>query len=52
MEQKIKDILFELVGQSKLHPITKTNFILEVDYEKYTKEILDVFTEYQKTHQE
>ena len=39
LEDKIRDILFELGKNIKLHKITNENFIFEIDYERYVKEL-------------
>lgn len=41
-EEQIRDILFDLGKNIKLHKITNDNFIFEIDYEKYVKLILGV----------
>ena len=40
LREGIQEILFAIGQESKLHQIDKENFILEIDYEKYTEEIL------------
>lgn len=41
-EDKIREVLFQLGTEMKLHKIDNDNFILEIDYEKYVKLILGV----------
>lgn len=50
LREQIQSILFEIGVESKLHKVDKDNFILEVDYEKYTEEILALITEYQRNY--
>lgn len=46
IKQKIDQILFELGKQIKIHKIDSENTIIEIDYNRYSKEILDLFEEY------
>lgn len=48
LEKKIHDILFKMGQDVKIHKIDNENMILEIDYEKYTAEILRVFMNYLK----
>lgn len=48
IEVEIKNILFRIGQDIKIHKIDNDNSIIEVDYEKYTKEILKVFVDYFK----
>lgn len=41
-EDQIRDLLFDLGKNIKLHKVTNDNFIFEIDYEKYVKLILGV----------
>lgn len=43
IEDKIKNILFEIGKDIKVHSLQDGNLILEIDYEKYTEQILDAF---------
>ena len=42
LEQGIKEILFSIGRDIKIHKFTEDNLIIEIDYEKYTKQILDL----------
>lgn len=41
-EDQIRDILFKIGTEIKLHKVDSGNFIIEIDYEKYVKLILGV----------
>lgn len=43
IEKEIKDILFEIGQDIKLHKLDEDNFIIEIDYEKYTADLLRAF---------
>lgn len=45
IEDKIKNILFQIGKDVKVHKLIDGNLILEIDYEKYTNQILDIFKE-------
>jgi hypothetical protein len=46
LEQKLKDILFNIGKEIKIHKIDTDNTIIEIDYDKYTIEIMEVFKEF------
>jgi hypothetical protein len=46
IDKEIKDILFNIGKDVKIHKIDEDNMILEIDYEKYTADILRVFRDY------
>jgi hypothetical protein len=46
LEDGIKNILFGIGKDVKLHMIDKDNIILEIDYDRYTAEIMTLFKEY------
>lgn len=48
IETEIKDILFEIGKDIKVHKLIDGNLILEIDYDKYTTEILKLFNKYLK----
>lgn len=48
LEKEIHAILFNMGKDVKIHKIDSENMILEIDYEKYTVEILRVFMNYLK----
>jgi hypothetical protein len=46
LEKGIKDILFKIGQDVKLHKIDAENIILEIDYDQYTAEIMSLFKDY------
>ena len=46
IEDDIKSILFQIGKDIKIHKIDPTNMIIEIDYDKYTKDIVSLFKEY------
>lgn len=40
MEDKIRDILFQIGKELKLHKVDPANIIVEIDYEKYVSQIM------------
>ena len=46
LENKIKNILFEIGKDVKIHSLQDGNLILEIDYDKYTIKIMELFKEY------
>jgi len=42
LEKEIRDILFEIGKDIKLHKLLDGNLIVDIDYEKYVKQILDL----------
>ena len=42
MEDQIRQILFELGTNIKIHKIDSDNSVLEIDYEKYVKKIMQL----------
>ena len=42
LEQGIKDIISNIGRDIKVHKFTEDNIIIEIDYDKYTKQILDL----------
>lgn len=49
MDDKIRDILFDMVQHLKFHKIAEDNMILEVDYEKYVEKLKSILGEYNDT---
>lgn len=45
LEDKIKSIIFEIGREIKIHKIDEDNTILEIDYEKYTRQILEAINQ-------
>jgi hypothetical protein len=46
LEKEINAILFKIGQEVKIHKIDKDNTIIEIDYEKYTIELLRMFMNY------
>jgi len=46
LEKNIKAVLFELGKEIKFHQLDSQNMIIEIDYDKYTAELMDVFKDY------
>jgi hypothetical protein len=43
LENEIKKILFEIGKDIKIHKLVDGNLIVEMDYEKYTAELMALF---------
>lgn len=46
LENEIKNILFEIGKEIKLHKLIDGNLIIEIDYDKYTVQIMELMTKY------
>ena len=46
LEKKIKDILFNIGKEIQIHKLVDGNLIIEIDYDKYTIEIMELFKNY------
>jgi hypothetical protein len=46
IKDKIDNILFKIGQEIKIHKINSDNTIIEIDYDKYSDEILKLFEEY------
>ena len=46
LEEEINNILFNLGKEIKIHRVDQENTLIEIEYEKYTIEILRVFMKY------
>lgn len=46
LEDEIKNILFEIGKEIKVHKLVDGNLIIEIDYEKYTINIMELFKKY------
>lgn len=46
LKEKINNILFKIGQEIKIHKIDNNNTIIEIDYDKYSNEILKLFEEY------
>lgn len=42
IENKIKEVLFEMGKEIKIHKITSDNMILEIDYDKAVAKIMQI----------
>lgn len=43
LEEEINKVLFEIGKEIKIHKITDDNTIIEINYAKYTKKLIDLF---------
>lgn len=48
LEEKIKEILFNIGREVKIHKIDIENTIIEIDYDKYTIELMELMRDYFK----
>jgi len=48
IENKIKEILFNIGKEIQIHKLIDGNLIIEIDYDKYTIEIVELFKKYKK----
>lgn len=48
LESEIQEILFNIGRDVKIHKLVDGNLILEIDYELYTKQLIDLFYEYSR----
>lgn len=46
LENEIKDILFEIGKEIKVHKLIDGNLIIEIDYDKYTIALMELITKY------
>lgn len=46
LEKEIKAILFEIGKDIKIHKLVDGNLILEIDYDKYTIDIMELFQKF------
>lgn len=46
LEKEIKDILFEIGKEIKVHKLIDGNLIIEIDYDKYTVSIMELIKKY------
>ena len=42
IENEIRNILFEIGKEVKIHKLIDGNFIIDINYEKYVKKIMDL----------
>jgi hypothetical protein len=45
MEEEIRQILFSIGKEIKIHKINNVDMIIEIDYEKYVKSFLKIIQE-------
>jgi len=50
LENEIKNILFEIGKEIKVHKLIDGNLIVEIDYDKYTIEIMELIKKYLSEH--
>ena len=43
LEKELKDILFNIGKEIKVHQVTDGHLILDIDYDKYVIEIMELF---------
>lgn len=43
LEEEIKNIIFKIGKDIKIHKLIDGNLIVEIDYEKYTAELINLF---------
>lgn len=46
LKEKLNNILFNIGKDIKVHKIDNNNTVIEIDYDKYSDEILNLFKEY------
>jgi hypothetical protein len=46
LEEEINKVLFTIGKEIKIHTIDGKNSVIEIDYQKYTTELLRVFLKY------
>ena len=46
LEDQLKSILFNIGKEIKIHKIDSENTIIEIDYDKYTIEIMELFRDF------
>jgi len=50
LENEIKNILFEIGKDIKVHKLIDNNLIIEIDYDKYTVQIMELIKDYLTKH--
>lgn len=48
LEFEIKNILFEIGKEIKVHSLQDGNLIIEIDYDKYAMEIMELLRNYKE----
>lgn len=46
LEKEIKDILFNIGKEIQIHKLIDGNLIIEMDYDKYTIELMELIKKY------
>lgn len=46
IEEELKKILFNIGKEVKIHKLIDGNLILDIDYDKYTLEIMELFKDF------
>lgn len=46
LEKELKDILFNIGKEIKVHQVTDGHLILDIDYDKYVIEIMELFNKF------
>ena len=46
LETEIKNILFEIGKDIKVHKLIDGNLIIDIDYDKYVQQIIDLINSY------
>jgi hypothetical protein len=46
LEKEIKDILFNIGKEIQIHKLVDGNLIIEIDYDKYTIEMMELMKKY------
>jgi hypothetical protein len=46
LEDEIKSILLDIGQDMKIHRLDNENYIIDIDYNKYTIKIMELFKEY------
>lgn len=46
LENEIKNVLFEIGKEIKVHKLIDGNLIIEIDYEKYTAQLIDLINKH------
>jgi hypothetical protein len=46
LENEIKEILFNIGKEIKVHKLIDGNLILDIEYEKYVEELVELFNKY------
>jgi hypothetical protein len=46
LEDEIKNVLFNIGKEIQIHKLIDGNLIIEIDYDKYTIEIMELFKKY------